>query len=484
MLRTLLGEEAFIAGVQLYLKRYDGQAVTCDDFVETLAEVGQIDLSQFKLWYSQAGTPQVQVAQQYDATAQTLTLKVAQHCPATPQQEQKQPFYIPLAIGLLNARGEDIPLRFTGEKTAGQTTRVLHLTEAEQSFVLVDLPEPPVLSPLRGFSAPVRLECQFSDDQLAFRMAHDSDTFNRWEAGQILASKELLRMLKDFALGRPFALTPKFVSAWRHALEDRGADPSLLAQLLTLPSEQYLADQLPEFDPQAIREVRDRARWQLASDCQGVLLQRYKECSASGDYRLEPAAVGQRSLRGLCLALLMELHEARFTTLCLQQYRQADNMTDRLAAFSALIDNPAEERDQVVADFYQQWQHQPLVVDKWFTLQALSHREEVFADVERLLQHPAFSLKNPNRVRSLLGAFSQNLAAFHRADGAGYRLLSEQILLLDQRNPQVAARMAGPFTRWKRLEPTRRALMKGELERMRGEKLSKDLYEIVNKSLQ
>jgi aminopeptidase N len=360
----------------------------------------------------------------------------------------------------------------------------LELTRQEQSFTFVGLAEKPVLSPLRGFSAPVRLKCDFGDNELAFRMAHESDSFNRWEAGQTLAVKEMLRMLADLETGRQFALSPKFVTAWRHALDDREADPSLLTQLLTLPSEQYLAEQLSEYDPLAIRAVRDRARWQLGSECQGRLLERYQEGNGNSDYRLDPVSVGQRSLRNFCLTLLMELHEQRITDLCLQQYHEANNMTDRLAAFAVLVDNPAEERQQVIDNFFQQWQQHPLVVDKWFSIQALSHQPQVFEDVERLLHHPAFTLKNPNRVRALLGAFTQNLAAFHRLDGAGYRMLAEQILLLDQRNPQMAARMAGPFTRWTRLEPKRRALMQAELERMRATKVSKDLYEIVDKSLQ
>ncbi len=484
MMRTLLGEENFIAGVQLYLQRHDGQAATCDDFVQAMEEAGQIDLSQFKLWYSQAGTPQVLIRDDYDEEQQTLSLKVLQHCPPTPEAQSKQPFHIPLAIGLLDAQGKDLLLQLAGETSAGAATRVLELTEKEQVFTFVGLPEKPVISPLRGFSAPVRLKCDFSDAELAFRMAHDSDSFNRWEAGQTLAVKEMLRMLGDLEQGRQFALSPKFVTAWRHALDDREADPSLLTQLLTLPSEQYLAEQLAEYDPQAIREVRDRARWQLSSDCQGRLLERYQESISKSDYQLDPVSVGQRSLRNFCLTLLMELHEQRITDLCLQQYQEADNMTDRLAAFAVLVDNPARERQLVVEDFYQQWQQHPLVVDKWFSIQALSHQPQVFSEVEQLLQHPAFTLKNPNRLRSLLGAFTQNLAAFHRADGAGYRLLVEQVLLLDQRNPQLAARMAGPFTRWKRLEPQRRDLMKAELQRMQAEKLSKDLYEIINKSLQ
>ncbi len=483
MLRTLLGEERFIAGVQLYLKRHDGQAATCDDFVQALEDAGGRDLTQFKLWYVQAGTPQLLMRKDYDQERQTLRLQVTQHCPATPEANEKKPFHIPLSLGLLNKDGSDIPLQLEGEKAPGETTRVLELTEETQQFTFVNLPEQPVISPLRGFSAPVRLKCDFSDAELAFRLAHDSDSFNRWEAGQTLAVKELLRMLADYEQGRQFALSPQFVSAWRQALDDREVDQSLLAQLLSLPSEQYLADQLTDVDPEAIRAVRERALWQLGSECQGRLLERYGDYTEQGDYRLDPVAVGRRSLRNLSLQLLMELHEQRIVDLCLEQYHRAQNMTDRLAAFAALVNSPAAEREQIITDFYQQWQAQPLVIDKWFSLQALARRPQIFEEVSALLQHSAFSLGNPNRVRSLLGAYSQNLAGFHRADGAGYQLLVEQILLLDQRNPQIAARLAGPLTRWRHFEARRRNLMKAELERLERAELSPDLYEIVSKSL-
>ncbi|SHI50542.1 aminopeptidase N [Malonomonas rubra DSM 5091] len=483
MMRTLLGEEKFVDGVKLYLKRHDGDAATCDDFVRAMEAAGQRDLSQFKLWYSQAGTPQVLIRSHYDEQAKSLRLDMVQHCPPTPEAEQKQPFQIPLAVGLLAADGSDIPLQLEGEDSAGATTRVLELCEKEQSFTFIGLKEQPILSPLRGFSAPVRLKADFSDDELAFRMAHDADSFNRWEAGQTLALKELLRMLSDLEEGRQFVLSPKFICAWRHALEDRQADMSLLTQLLTLPSEQYLSDQLEECNPQAVREVRDRARWQLGSECQAALMERYQECADDGEYSLDPQAVGRRSLRNFCLTLLMELHDQRMTDLCLEQYYKSQNMTDRLAAFAVMVDNPAQDRLAVINDFYQRWQEHPLLIDKWFSVQAMSHQPQVFAEVELLLRHPAFSMSNPNRFRSLVGAFTQNLGAFHRGDGAGYRFLADQVLLLDQKNPQVAARMAGPFTRWKRLEPHRRELMKAELVRMQAAELSKDLYEIVSKSL-
>ncbi|MFK5926185.1 MAG: aminopeptidase N [Desulfuromusa sp.] len=485
MMQTLLGRDKFIAGVRLYLNRHDGRAVTCDDFVAAMEEAGAVDLSLFKRWYWQAGTPQIKIQQVYDSDQHTLTLKISQQCAATPGQEQKQPFHIPIAVGLIDAAGEDLPLQLAGERHPGATTRVLNLTDTEQEFTFSGIAQQPVLSPLRGFSAPVRLECDFSDDELAFRMAYDSDPFNRWDAGQTLGLTELLRIYKESRSGNKTALQSRFIAAWSKALADRQVDQSLLAQLLTLPSEQYLADQLDQFDPQTIRDIRDQAILQLARENQPLLLERYTECfTVAGDYSLDPAAVGRRSLANFCLALLSRLPEQEMTELCLSQYHTATNMTDRLAAFAALVDSSAPERQIVIEDFYQQWQQHPLLLDKWFSIRALSHQPETFSDVETLLQHSDFALSNPNRVRALLGTFYQNLAVFHRADGAGYRLLVDKIVLLDQRNPQVAARMAAPLTRWRRLEPTRRELLKQELLRLQRAELSRDLYEIINKSLQ
>jgi len=484
MMQTLLGEEKFIAGVKLYLNCHDGQAVTCDDFVAAMEEAGNVDLTIFKRWYLQAGTPQVQIQQDYNSEQQTLTLKISQSCAATPGQKQKQPFHIPVTLGLMDAAGKDLPLQLAGEVQSGATTRVLDLTESAQEFTFVGIEQQPTLSPLRGFSAPVRLRCDFTDEELAFRMAYDSDSFNRWEAGQTLALNELLRSYRELGEGRSVDLRPVFVTAWKKALADRQADQSLLTQLLTLPSEQYLADQLEEFDPQMIRTVRDQAILQLAQTHQGLLLERYTACfKTENDYSLDSTAVGQRSLGNFCLSLLMKLEQAEISDISLQQYRTATNMTDRLAAFSLLVDSAAAERQDVIDDFYQTWKQQPLLLDKWFSIQALSHRSETFTEVENLLQHTDFSLSNPNRVRALLGAFYQNMAVFHRPDGAGYKLLVEQIIVLDQKNPQVAARMAAPLTRWKQLETKRRKLLELQLLRLQKMDLSSDLYEIVNKSL-
>ncbi len=484
MMQTLLGRERFIAGVQLYLSRHDGEAATCDDFVAAMEEAGGADLELFRRWYAQAGTPSVKIVQDYDETAGTLTLQVFQNCPPTPGQPEKLPFHIPLSLGLLDSAGQDLPLQLDGEAQPGATTRVLDITAAEQEFVFINLPERPVLSPLRGFSAPVKLEVDLSDADLAFRMAHDTDPFNRWEAGQMLASKELLRLYRGAQNGRSGQLQDVFIDAWSSALADRSADPSLLVQLLTLPSEQYLAELIDGFDPQLLRQVRSAALKLLDERNRDLLYQRYAENVATdGGYRLAAADLGQRALKNFCLVQLMRLEEDRAREISLAQYRGATNMTDRLAAFGVIADSLIPERSEIIADFHAQWHRHPLLLDKWFSVQALGHRDETYAEIVRLLEHPDFTLANPNRARSLIGSFAQNQAVFHRGDGAGYRLLVDQIIQIDSKNPQLAARMAAPLTRWKRLESARGGLMKEQLELLKAAKLSRDLYEIVSKSL-
>ena len=483
MMQTLLGKDRFIKGVKLYLNRHDGQAATCDDFVAAMEEAGGIDLKQFKRWYAQAGTPVVDIQSHFDEQQQKLTLKISQTCPPTPKQKGKKPFHIPLALGLIDQNGKDLQLKESNDDNAGLTTKILNLTKQTQEFSFFGIKQRPVLSPLRGFSAPVKIQCDFSDADLAFRMANDSNAFNRWEAGQSLAVKELLRMYTNYELDQPIELNDLFVNSWGEALFDEQADKSLLAQLLTLPSEQYLADQLEFFDPQKIRIVRNHALEQLASTHSALLTKRYQHCFTEDNYSLTPDAIGRRSLKNFCLTMLMHLERCDETALCLRQYRSATNMTDCLAAFALLVDCQAEERQAVIDDFYRRWRQHPLLVDKWFSLQALAHGDETFARVELLLQHQDFTLANPNRVRALLGAFYQNLAVFHRQDGSGYRLLVDQIIQLDQNNPQLAARMAAPLTRWQRLEPKRRELLKQELMLLKQSELSRDLYEIVSKSL-
>jgi len=481
MQQALLGREVFNRGVRHYLRKHDGQAVTTDDFVAALEECSGRDLSQFRRWYAQAGTPRVALETRYDAARKEYRIVCRQSCPATPDRSAKEPFQIPLAIGLLGAAGGDLPLKLAGEEVSEGTTLVLDLQQAEQEFVFEGVAEEPILSPLRGFSAPVILEYSQPDEELAFRMAHDSDAFNRWEAAQQLAQCELLAALDDSDAS---PLSDLFVKSWTQTLGDRQADGSLLTQLLTLPSEVYLGEQMSAIDPGRIHRVRKAARHQLATAGRKLLLERYRAGRDTQAYGLDSRQVGKRSLKNFCLSLLMLLEDAEVVELCLQQYEFAGNMTDRLVALTCLTSSALPQRQTILDDFYQRWQQQPLVVDKWFTLQATADRDTICTDVAALLEHPAFTFDNPNRVRSLIGAFAAgNPAGFHQADGAGYRFLTEQILLLNQRNPQVAARMALPLSRWKRFEPVRSTFMRQQLEELRQQELSRDLFEIISKSL-
>ncbi|AKH21822.1 aminopeptidase N [Sedimenticola thiotaurini] len=482
MQANLLGPEAFRGGTDLYFERFDGQAVTTDDFVQCMADAGQRDLGQFKRWYSQAGTPELTIQGVYDAAQQTYTLTVEQHCPATPGQPDKEPFLIPLAVGLLDDRGTDLALRLAGDSDPGPTTRMLEISEPRQQFVFEQVPVAPVPSLLRGFSAPVKVRFDYSNEQLMFLMAHDSDGFSRWDAAQTLAQRILLQLVDD-----PDSLVPEgFVQAFRQALQDSASDPALLAEVLTLPAESYLGDQMAEVDVEGIHRAREQLKTLLASELKTELLAVYRDNEVTGEYRPDADAIGRRSLRNLALGYLMQLEDQAIQALCIAQYRAGNNMTDVITALSLLADRDIPETAELLEGFYQQWRDDPLVLDKWFSLQAMSKRPDTLERVKGLLDHPAFSIANPNKVRSLIGAFcSGNPVRFHAADGAGYRFLSDRVLELDQLNPQVAARMVRLMTRWQRYDPARQRLMQTQLERiLHTSGVSRDVYEIVSKSLE
>ncbi|WP_428622559.1 aminopeptidase N [Sedimenticola sp.] len=481
MQANLLGAEAYRRGTDLYFERFDGQAVTTDDFVQCMADAGERDLTQFKCWYSQAGTPELAIQGHYDAANQTYSLDVQQHCPATPGQTDKAPFLIPLAIGLLDSRGDDMALRLQGDTVAGTGTRMLELREPRQQFLFEQVAEAPVPSLLRGFSAPVKVRFDYSDEQLMFLMAHDSDGFSRWDAAQTLAQRILLQRVAD-----PECPVPSgFINAFLQALTDDSTDPALLAEVLTLPAEGYLGDQMEVVDVEGIHQAREWLKTTLASELQEALLAVYHANAVTGAYRPDAASIGRRSLRNLALAYLMQLPEANIHRLCVEQYRSGNNMTDVIAALSLLADRDTPETAELLEAFYQQWQADPLVLDKWFSLQAMSKRSDTLERVEALLQHPAFSIANPNKVRALIGAFcSGNGVRFHAADGSGYRFLGDRVLELDGLNPQVASRMVRLMARWQRYDPSRQQLMKAQLERiLNTEGVSRDVFEIASKSL-
>ncbi|WP_293762310.1 aminopeptidase N [uncultured Aquitalea sp.] len=480
MYYTLLGREGFRKGMELYFKRHDGQAVTCDDFRAAMADANDVDLGQFALWYSQAGTPVLSVAGEHDPVTRTYRLTVKQSIPATPGQADKLPMHIPLAMGLVGPDGGDLPLRLEGEAEAVAGTRVLDIKAAEQTFTFVDVAETPVPSLLRGFSAPVRLDFDWRDDQLAFLMASDSDSFCRWEAGQTLSARLFRQLIADAASGVEPRLPDTYVSAFRAVLKDHAADPAFKALMLTLPSEAEILEMVDAADPGLIHSLREFVLDELAQALRGEWHEAFN-LHQTREYRPEDA--GKRDLKNRALQMLTRLDVAWPLEAARKQALEADNMSDQMGAMLALRDRDGEERDECYTDFAARWQHDALVMDKFFMLVASSQLEGTLDHVRAAMVHPAFNLKNPNKARALIGSFGNNMAHFHAADGSGYRFLADQVLALDAINPQVASRIVRAFNRWKKLEPARQALMKAELERMLEARLSKDVYEIVYKNL-
>ncbi len=495
MMHTLLGPQGFRRGMDLYFARHDGQAVTCDDFVAAMGDAAGVDLEQFKRWYAQAGTPVLRVAETWDDRKKTYAISVSQDCAPTPGQEVKQPFHIPLRIGLLDSQGRELIAPGT----------LLQLREAQQSFSFSGLAERPVLSFLRGFSAPVKVEPFQGREELSFLMAHDSDLFNRWDAANRLSESIIFECVASLQKGESPVLDPLFVAALRLNLiegndagqhRESASRNAFLAQVLTLPSENSLALNMEIIDPDnlflARRFVRAELARQLAPEfrhCYAVNAQDSDHAFASSSiYDLSPEAMGRRSLKNACLSYLMAMEPLppEHLELAVQQYRRKANMTDVMAALGALVHCPVEQaRQEALADFYRQWQHEPLVVDKWLTLQATSSLENTLDTVRELLTHPAFSLTNPNKVRALIGAFGTgNHVRFHAATGAGYQFLADQIIRLDPVNPHIAARLMSPFTSWKRYDSLRQGLMREQMDRIAGQKdLSAGVTELVRKSL-
>ncbi|WP_124951723.1 aminopeptidase N [Sulfuriferula thiophila] len=484
MMHTLLGKAGFRRGMDLYFERHDGQAVTTDDFVKAMEDANQRDLTQFRRWYTQAGTPEISAAGVYDAATQSYTLTLTQSCPATPGQPHKEPFHLPIAMGLLDAQGADMPLQLEGEDAATGTTRVLELRDAAQTFRFINVAQPPLPSLLRGFSAPVKLHAHTSRTELAFLLGHDSDAFNRWEAGQRLAGEIILGLVAAYRDGQAMTLDDSFVQAIAKALHSK-LDPAVVAQLLTLPSELYLAEAMTTVDVEGIHLAREFVRKTLAQRLKADFEQAYRANSVPGTYRFDAQNVARRSLKNLALSYLMTLNEPAARALCMQQFNSADNMTDSIAALAALSNQDCTERALALAAFYDKWRHDPLVLDKWFGLQAMSQLPGTLAEVQALVQHPAFEIKNPNKVYSLIGAYTRsNPIRFHDISGAGYAFLADQVLHIDTFNPSVAARMLGALSRWRKFDATRQALMQAQLQRIIAQPgLSKDAYEVVSKSL-
>ncbi len=479
MIHSLIGEDAFQRGMKIYVERHDGQAVTCEDFVAAMEAGSERDLTFFRRWYSQAGTPRLKISDSFDEETRQYQLKVQQTTPPTPNQEDKGPQHIPLAVGLLDTDGNDLPLMLEGEHEPGRTTRVLELTEAETTFTFVGLDQKPVPSLLRDFSAPVILGDDGDPERLRFLMANDSDSFVRWDAGQTYASGLILEGVNGDR--KPQGL----IDAFDAILDDPSLDHAFVAQVLTLPAESYVAQKMDPIDVDHIHQSRRHLRVDLGRVLEQRWLELYRKLQTNEPYHFDGPAMARRSLKNLALAYLMAAESEEGKTFCLAQFEHGDNMTDVLAALALLADSDHPKRADVLESFYDRWVDEPLVIDKWFTLQALPQRAQSLDDVQALKTHPAFKMTNPNRVRSLIGAFAMgNPTGFHRKDGSGYRFVAEQIKELDRLNPQIAARLLGVFGRWRRYDQTRQALMKEELESVLAvPNLSRNSYEVASKSL-
>jgi aminopeptidase N len=485
MIRNLVGTDGFRKGTDLYFARHDGQAVTTDDFVRAMEDANGIDLVQFKRWYDQAGTPEITLAENYDPAQQIFQLTLRQHTPATPEQKEKLPFHIPLAVGLLGAKGNDLPLKLFPQESATQPTVTLSLQQTEQTFTFHEVAEKPLVSIGRGFSAPVKFKRDMTDRELAFLLAHDSDDFNRWDAGQQLAINNLLKLIDAYQHNRELQLSNDVMDAYRNALTQPDLDKALIARLMTLPGESYVADQMDVVDVEAIHAAREFMRHTLAESLRPELLQTYQANQSSQAYRFNAEEMARRSLKNVALAYLMTLDDPDLQQLCIEQYQQSNNMTDVMAALSLLADVVGAAREEALADCYTRWQHDPQVVEKWLAIQAGSSLPDTLPRVQGLMQHAAFSLHNPNKVRSLIGRFcSGNPLRFHAADGSGYRFLGDRVLELDVLNPSIAARLAQTLSRWRRYDAERQVLMREQLERIVSKDgLSKDVYEIASRSL-
>ena len=484
MYEALVGREGFRKGMDLYFGRHDGNAVTCDDFRGAMAEANGRDLTQFERWYTQAGTPTVTAKGSLDTASGTYSLTLTQSCGPSPNQETKEPFLIPVVVGLLDAT--------SGAELVPSTT--LELSEASQTFTFDDLPAATtrvIPSVLRGFSAPVRLQVEpaLSDDDLAFLMAHDTDSFNRWEASQKLSSGVVLDLAAKSASGADISseeVPSTLVTAFKATLEATDLDQSLQAYALMLPSLSELSDMMaPPVDPLALVAARKHVKKALATATADLLRSKYDALAPSGDFSIEGVEISRRTLRSLCLDYLNSIDgPARAQS----QFNNADCMTDKLAALGGLVgmgvDYPSEAA-AALQSFYDDAAGDALVINKWFTTQATADRDDALDQVSALLEHPDFTWSNPNRMRSLVAAFAAgNVRAFHALDGSGYAFLGDAVLTVDKLNPQIASRLTGTLSLWRRYDESRQELMKAQLQRIKdAEGVSKDTFEIASKSL-
>ena len=491
MLHTLLGAEKFREACDLYFEKFDGQAVTCDDFVACMETVSGKNLTQFKRWYSQAGTPVVEAQATYDSQSRNYLLTLKQSCPATPGQDSKESFVIPVNAALFSQAGEKLSFSINGEVKTKAC--LLLLDETEKTFVFTDVAEAPLPSLLRNFSAPIKLKFPYSAEELAILLSHDDDGFNAWDAGQQLSLNILKSLIKDVQEKRPLQVDNTLLAAFTKLLNKKNLDKALLARLLTLPNKSYLAEQFETIDVDAMITAHNFLEQALAKNLYELFLKCYQENISTENYKPNAQQSGQRSLKNVCLHYLLLSASEHALMLAETQFKEASNMTDqntalRTVVHSAYVYGASKSylslRASLLNNFYQQWQKEALVIDQWFTVQAMAQSDDIVNIVEKLLSHEAFDFENPNRVRSLIAAFAQNTAGFHQRDGKGYQFFALQVQKLNKINPQIAARLVAALVHWRRYDSARCALMKAELEKLMAmPDLSKDVYEIVSRAL-
>jgi len=482
MMHTLIGTDAFRRGMDLYFLRHDGQAVTTDDFVAAMEDASKQDLAQFRLWYSQAGTPELEVSTQFDEEKAELRLEVSQHTPGTPGQSNKRALHIPFSIGLLDEDGNDIAVQLNSEVNAPAAgTRTLDIRNDNEIFIFKTGNKCPLLSLLRNFSAPVRITSKRPQVELCFLLRHDSDPFNRWEAGQQLAMGQMQALIADINHQVPDSV----FDAFAEVLGNPALDQALISEIFTLPSEGYLADNMETVDVEGIHRARLRFRELLAQKLEDQFSAIADRKETNMPYSFNAEDVARRRLHNLSLSFLMELPDSKYVELCLNHFQQADNMTDSLSALVALSNRDCDACSQALNTFYEKWSADVLVVNKWLSVQAMSRLPGTLDKVRQLTKHEAFDIRNPNKVRALIGSFcGANQAQFHASNGEGYVFLTGNVIELDALNPQIAARLLTPLTRWKRMDSKRQLLMKQALETILAHQgLSRDVFEIASKSL-
>ncbi|HVZ54253.1 MAG TPA: aminopeptidase N [Pseudolabrys sp.] len=484
MVQTLLGREQFRAGMDLYFARHDGEAATVEQFIQCFADASGRDMTQFMRWYSQAGTPEVTAHGSYDAARKTYALEVKQSVPPTPGQPDKLPMVVPLVVGLVGASGHDMPLTLSNGETLERG--VLVLSEPSHSVEFIGIAERPVPSINRGFSSPVKLVTDLGGEDLAFLAANDSDPFNRWQALQTISMRLLIDNVAALRGGQAARIDERLMAALAGLLEDPALEPAFVALALVPPGEGDIAREIGrDIDPDAIHQARNTLRVAIGERLAPALSTIYERLTVPGGYSPDSTSAGRRALRNVALDLLAAGGAQGEIARAARQYEAADNMTDRMAALGTLALHDVPERTSALADFYNRYSADALIIDKWFSLQATIPQPGTLDQVRTLTKHPAFSLANPNRVRALIGAFAHgNPTQFNRADGRGYEFIAETVLAIDPKNPQVAARMATAFRTWRNLEPARRALAGAALKRIQSAAdLSRDVSDIVDRAL-